>query len=374
MKSMLMSIGGPVMPRSKSRATVRSPVEPRVLEVAHARRADAGGGEPIVEPGREAAAEVGAQGLVQRAQDLQQHEDGTGDRERNRRGSSGARPRRRARPSRPRRAAAAARAARASTTRRAPARAPRAAAPRRTAIPVARASGAASLLLSGREAKSWHTRARGCHIEDVATGELFESEPRDLVLAPGAVVLGGFARAAESELVAAVREVTGQAPFRHMLTPGGKRMSAAMSNCGDLGWVTDRSGYRYASEDPRERAPLAAHAGRHLPSGGRSRRAGGLRRVRARRVPDQPLRARSAPHPPPGQGRARLRRRRSSRSRWACRPSSSSEAIAAPIGRRPCGWFTATSWCGADPRGCAITASGRSRTASTRCSAATAST
>jgi alkylated DNA repair protein (DNA oxidative demethylase) len=84
----------------------------------------------------------------------------------------------------------------------------------------------------------------------VATGELFQGEPRDVALAPGAVLLGGFALAAESELVAAVREVTEQAPFRHMLTPGGKRMSAAMSNSGAFGWVTDRSGYRYASEDP----------------------------------------------------------------------------------------------------------------------------
>jgi alkylated DNA repair protein (DNA oxidative demethylase) len=90
---------------------------------------------------------------------------------------------------------------------------------------------------------------------DMATGELFESEPRDVALAPGAVLLAGFARAAESELVAAVREVSGQAPFRHMLTPGGKRMSAAMSNSGDLGWVTDRSGYRYASEDPESGRP-----------------------------------------------------------------------------------------------------------------------
>jgi DNA oxidative demethylase len=84
----------------------------------------------------------------------------------------------------------------------------------------------------------------------MALRELFESEPRDLVLAPGAVVLGGFARPAESELAEAVRQVTALAPFRHMLTPGGKRMSAAMSNCGTFGWVTDRAGYRYASEDP----------------------------------------------------------------------------------------------------------------------------
>ena len=35
-----------------------------------------------------------------------------------------------------------------------------------------------------------------------------------------------------------------------MITPGGFRMSAAMTNCGTLGWVTDRTGYRYADRDP----------------------------------------------------------------------------------------------------------------------------
>ena len=90
----------------------------------------------------------------------------------------------------------------------------------------------------------------GCHIGDVATGELFGSDPRDLVIAPGAVVLGGFARSSENALVEAVQRVAALAPFRHMRTPGGRRMSAAMTNCGGLGWVTDGAGYRYASEDP----------------------------------------------------------------------------------------------------------------------------
>src|SRR4051794_11585833 len=35
-----------------------------------------------------------------------------------------------------------------------------------------------------------------------------------------------------------------------MHTPGGHQMSVAMTNCGDVGWVTDRTGYRYAGADP----------------------------------------------------------------------------------------------------------------------------
>src|SRR5690554_453629 len=41
-----------------------------------------------------------------------------------------------------------------------------------------------------------------------------------------------------------------QAPWRHMETPGGRRMSVAMTNCGQRGWVTDRTGYRYQEIDP----------------------------------------------------------------------------------------------------------------------------
>jgi len=69
-------------------------------------------------------------------------------------------------------------------------------------------------------------------------------------MAEGAVLLRGFARPSEGELIAALRDIKDQAPFRHMVTPGGHSMSVAMSNCGNLGWVTDRSGYRYDAGDP----------------------------------------------------------------------------------------------------------------------------
>ena len=47
-----------------------------------------------------------------------------------------------------------------------------------------------------------------------------------------------------------IEDITRRAPFRQMDTPGGFRMSVAMSNCGPLGWVSDRQGYRYAAWDP----------------------------------------------------------------------------------------------------------------------------
>ena len=69
-------------------------------------------------------------------------------------------------------------------------------------------------------------------------------------LGPNAAVLRGFAIADESALLAALEQVIAQAPFRHMVTPGGFEMSVAMTNCGSLGWVSDRTGYRYDSMDP----------------------------------------------------------------------------------------------------------------------------
>lgn len=69
-------------------------------------------------------------------------------------------------------------------------------------------------------------------------------------LADGAVVLRGFAAAEVTCLVSALHEIAAAAPLRHMVTPGGYRMSAAMTNCGTAGWVTDRKGYRYDRIDP----------------------------------------------------------------------------------------------------------------------------
>ena len=80
------------------------------------------------------------------------------------------------------------------------------------------------------------------------------SLPKDL-LGPGTAVLAGFALAGEDALLAALKRVTEQSPFRNMVTPSGYRMSVAMSNCGELGWVTDRTGYRYDHIDPETNAP-----------------------------------------------------------------------------------------------------------------------
>jgi DNA oxidative demethylase len=80
--------------------------------------------------------------------------------------------------------------------------------------------------------------------------DMRSSEPRGEELAPGAVVLRGFALQNEAVLLKALQDVVTVAPFRHMVTPGGFRMSVGMTNCGLLGWVTDRTGYRYDRTDP----------------------------------------------------------------------------------------------------------------------------
>lgn len=68
-------------------------------------------------------------------------------------------------------------------------------------------------------------------------------------LCAGAVVLRGFATPDQSALLEDLQDVMAQAPFRHMITPSGLRMSVAMTNCGSFGWVTDRKGYRYDAID-----------------------------------------------------------------------------------------------------------------------------
>ena len=91
------------------------------------------------------------------------------------------------------------------------------------------------------------------------TPDLFDdladvAPPREEI-ADGAVLLRGLARPIESDLIAAVRAIVVQAPFRQMFTPGGHQMSVAMTNCGERGWVTDRGGYRYDPIDPQSGTP-----------------------------------------------------------------------------------------------------------------------
>ncbi|HSB97474.1 MAG TPA: DNA oxidative demethylase AlkB, partial [Spongiibacteraceae bacterium] len=88
----------------------------------------------------------------------------------------------------------------------------------------------------------------------MVTADLFDATTdagaQRIEFAPGATLLRGFAAADAAALLSAVQVVVGRAPFRHMVTPGGYRMSMAITNCGAVGWVSDRSGYRYAALDP----------------------------------------------------------------------------------------------------------------------------
>ncbi|HYN39072.1 MAG TPA: DNA oxidative demethylase AlkB [Rhodospirillales bacterium] len=79
-----------------------------------------------------------------------------------------------------------------------------------------------------------------------------------LPIGEGAVLLGGFAAAVADELVTAIGAIAAEAPFRTMVTPGGRQMSVAMTNCGAAGWVSDRAGYRYSATDPESRRPWPA--------------------------------------------------------------------------------------------------------------------
>jgi DNA oxidative demethylase len=88
--------------------------------------------------------------------------------------------------------------------------------------------------------------------------DLFESadrEVREELLLPGASVLRNFALSRADSLMAAIEGVLREAPLRNMSTPGGLTMSVEMSNCGVLGWVSDRRGYRYSRLDPLSGRP-----------------------------------------------------------------------------------------------------------------------
>ena len=77
-------------------------------------------------------------------------------------------------------------------------------------------------------------------------------------IAPGVIFTPGYLdRAAQDELLAAVRSVIAVAPLYLPRMPRtGKPMSVRMTNCGPLGWVTDEAhGYRYQPIHPESGAP-----------------------------------------------------------------------------------------------------------------------
>ncbi len=96
---------------------------------------------------------------------------------------------------------------------------------------------------------------------NASTGDLFDQAPQELWSEPiveGAIILRRWACVHESMLLDGLRLLTGSAPFRHMFTPGGHRMSVAMTSCGTVGWVSDQRGYRYDRLDPARNKPWPA--------------------------------------------------------------------------------------------------------------------
>jgi len=89
-------------------------------------------------------------------------------------------------------------------------------------------------------------------------------EFRNPELGPGVTFLRGFALGNEAALLNDLKIVAELAPFRHMVTRGGFRMSVAMTNCGPVGWVSDRKGYRYDPIDPASGKPWPPMPGSFL--------------------------------------------------------------------------------------------------------------
>ena len=90
--------------------------------------------------------------------------------------------------------------------------------------------------------------------QDLRTQSLLPRAERERI-AEDALLLAAAASAEAPALLAALQPVIAQAPWRHMVTPGGLTMSVAMTNCGEVGWVSDRRGYRYDSVDPDSGRP-----------------------------------------------------------------------------------------------------------------------
>jgi alkylated DNA repair protein (DNA oxidative demethylase) len=96
---------------------------------------------------------------------------------------------------------------------------------------------------------------------------LFDNDPLPRSserLDEGAILLRSFASAEAPALLAEVERIAEAAPFRHLVTPGGYTMSVGMTNCGRVGWVSDRTGYRYDAADPDTGAHWPAMPGPFL--------------------------------------------------------------------------------------------------------------
>lgn len=82
-----------------------------------------------------------------------------------------------------------------------------------------------------------------------------ENQTQTEQLESGAVILRGFASANDSQILTDINSISLTAPFRNMMTPFGHAMSVGMTNCGNVGWISDKLGYRYSSTDPLTNKP-----------------------------------------------------------------------------------------------------------------------
>lgn len=72
-----------------------------------------------------------------------------------------------------------------------------------------------------------------------------------LKLGSNALLLQNFLSEEQMQIIIdKIQTLSSISPFRHMKTPTGHSMSVAMTNCGNLGWVSDNKGYRYSAIDP----------------------------------------------------------------------------------------------------------------------------
>lgn len=66
---------------------------------------------------------------------------------------------------------------------------------------------------------------------------------------------GALSPAEQADLLAEVRAAAADAPLYRLVTPGGRPFSVRMTNLGERGWVSDRSGYRYQTTHPQTGRP-----------------------------------------------------------------------------------------------------------------------
>ena len=74
---------------------------------------------------------------------------------------------------------------------------------------------------------------------------------------PGFIVLAGYYDAGQQqELLATLRALLQEAPlFTPRMPKSDRPFTVRMSNCGSLGWVSDKNGYRYAPAHPETGRP-----------------------------------------------------------------------------------------------------------------------